>query len=94
MNAVQKLLAVTMPIALGLGLLLYLWSLYAWLKRNRLGRGPSGIPAASWFLYLSYCVWRQSFLLLLGLTAFHASCQLLIPMLHRRFCRAPGPGVG
>ncbi|MCX5797407.1 MAG: hypothetical protein NTY77_18100 [Elusimicrobia bacterium] len=90
MSALQSLFAVVLPVALGLGVLLDLWSLYAWLKRNRLGQGPSGVAGASWFLYFSYCVWRRSFLLLVGLTVFHVSCQYLVPLLHRRWCGTPG----
>jgi hypothetical protein len=92
MSALQQVFAMVLPILLGLGILLDLWSLYAWLRRNTLGHGPSGIAGASWFLYLPYCVWRRSFLLLAGLTAFHLCCQYLLPLLHRRWRGDPGPG--
>lgn len=74
-----------------LGVLLDLTSLVLALRRNKTGRGPSGVAGASWMLYLAYAMSRQNLALLAALTAFHALCHWLIPGLHRRWL---GGGAG
>jgi hypothetical protein len=88
-SALKAALPPVMTAVLIAGAALDLWSLFAWIRRNRAGGGPSGVAGASWFCYLAFCVWRQSFQTLIGLTLFHVCCQFILPALHRRSIAPP-----
>lgn len=91
MNAARAVLGTVALVGAVLGILLDLTSLVLALRRNKSGRGPSGVAGAAWALYFAYAVSRHNLPLLAALTVFHAACHWLIPALHRRWL---GGGAG
>ena len=85
MNAAGSILGTAALAGAALGVLLDLYSLVLWLRRNKTGHGQSGVAGASWILYFAFAMSRQSLATLAALTLLHASCHWLIPALHRRW---------
>lgn len=73
------------------GLLLDLYSVVLYIRRNRDGHGRSGVAGASWFLYLTYCMARQQLALLAILTIFHVLCHFVIPLAHKQLTAPDEP---
>lgn len=85
MNAARSILDALALAGAALGVVIDLWSLAMWLRRNKTGTGASGVSGASWVLYFAFAVSRRSIALLAALTVFHAACHWVIPGLHRRW---------
>ncbi len=85
MNAAGSILGTAALVGAVLGVLLDLYSLALWLRRNKTEQGRSGVSGASWILYFAYAMSQKSLATLAVLTLFHASCHWLIPALHRRW---------
>lgn len=85
MTSLKSILGTAALAGAALGVLLDLYSLVLWLRRNKTGHGRSGVSGASWILYFAFAMSRKSLATLAALTLFHAACHWLIPALHRRW---------
>jgi len=79
------------------GVLLDLLSLYLTLARIIKGRGASGVPVVSWFIYVSYAACAvatdaiglgSGIRIIALLTIFHALCHYGVPVLILKFLKS------
>jgi hypothetical protein len=82
-----------LPVVIAAGLLLDLFSCLLFIRRNQIGGGPSGLPAATLIvcylmplLITENAVFTSSYLLdCLILLCFHTVVVFMIPILHRKW---------